>query len=153
MFGMSIERPWIHIGYKTRERIVFIIALICLFLFVLSASEKLIDHKRFLSGLKRVPLIGPYALFISWAVPIVELCISTLLFIPKRQMLGLNAFIGVMLVFTLYITTMVILFPKKDLPCSCNLIVEQLSWPAHIAFNMAFVGIATFALWLKRKTD
>lgn len=129
----------------------FLICLCCLALFVVSAYDKIVDHERFVKGLVKVKYVGIYADFVSWSVPIAEILVSMLLLYPPMQKLGIYGFIGLMTVFTLYIGSM--LLWAEGLPCYCNLVIEKLSFGQHLAFNMFFIGLALFALWLVKNKD
>lgn len=145
--GLTIIRKRaFNLNVENKNWIVYTIGLICLFLFSISAYSKIVDHERFVSGLSTVKYIGQYASFISWAVPIAEIIVSLLLLIPQTTRLGLYGFTGLMMVFTLYIAIMINWADK--IPCYCNLIVEKLSWVEHLWFNIGFIGLAIFALWL-----
>lgn len=144
-----IQRP-LQLGKKHKEGIAFAISLACLFLFALSAYEKFTDLERFTAGLAKVKWIGPYAAFVAIAVPIVELIISVLLVIPATQKLGLWAFATLLFVFTLYIASM-LLWAEK-LPCHCNLILEKLSFGEHLVFNIGFILLALWGIYLMKKT-
>lgn len=145
--GLTIIRKRaFNLNVENKNWIVYTIGLICLFLFSISAYSKIVDHERFVSGLSTVKYIGQYASFISWAVPIAEIIVSLLLLIPQTTRLGLYGFTGLMMVFTLYIAIMINWADK--IPCHCNLIVEKLSWVEHLWFNIGFIGLAIFALWL-----
>ncbi|MFI5140403.1 MAG: MauE/DoxX family redox-associated membrane protein, partial [Sphingobacteriales bacterium] len=126
----------------------FLICLSCIFLFLSTAHSKWADHVRFLKGLSRVTFIGGYAFYISWLVPAAEVLISLLLIIPQTYKWGLYGFTGLMTLFTGYIVSMV-LWAKK-LPFHCGGAIEKLSWAQHIWFNLAFIAIALFALWLSK---
>ncbi|SMD01304.1 MauE/DoxX family redox-associated membrane protein [Pedobacter nyackensis] len=129
-----------------REHLAFGIVLTCLFLFLTSAYTKIEEHDRFMNGLLKVAFISHYAWLISWTVPVAEIVVSLFLIIPKTHKWGLYGFIGLMMVFTIYIGSM--LLWSEKLPCHCNLLIEKLSWGEHVVFNLAFVGLAAFALWL-----
>ncbi|RYF26329.1 MAG: hypothetical protein EOO42_01810 [Flavobacteriales bacterium] len=144
-----IQRP-LQLGKKHKEGIAFAISSACLFLFALSAYEKFTDLERFTAGLAKVKWIGPYAAFVAIAVPIVELIISVLLVIPATQKLGLWAFATLLFVFTLYIASM-LLWAEK-LPCHCNLILEKLSFGQHLVFNIGFILLALWGIYLMKKT-
>lgn len=139
----------ISLSSSAREWISFLICLMCLGLFAVSAYEKVVDHDRFFRGLLKVEYVGDYAEFVSLAVPVSEIIISLLLVYPPLQKIGLYGFVGLMVVFTLYIGSM-LLWAEK-LPCYCNLIIEKLSFGQHLAFNMIFIALAVYALWLKNK--
>lgn len=131
-----------------KEWIVFGICLICTFLFLFSAYEKIIDHSRFEKGLSKVSIIGSYANLIAWTVPILEIFISLLLIIPKTHRWGLYGFASLMTLFTAYILSM--LLWKEKLPCHCNLILEKLSWEQHLWFNLVFIGLSIGAVKLSK---
>ncbi|WP_316778730.1 MauE/DoxX family redox-associated membrane protein [Pedobacter antarcticus] len=134
---------------SAKEGLAFLIILICLFLFLISAYTKIEDHERFASGLAKIQFIGVHAALISWVVPIAEIAISLLLIIPYAHRWGLYAFASLMIVFTVYILSM--LLWEEKLPCHCNLIIEKLSWTAHLWFNLGFIVLALCALWLMKK--
>lgn len=142
-------RPF-QMSKKTREGIAFAISLACLFLFALSAYEKFTDMERFTAGLAKVKWIGLYATFVAKAVPTVELLISVLLLIPATQKLGLWAFATLLFVFTVYIASMLVWAEK--LPCHCNLIVAKLSFSEHLVFNIGFILLALWGIYLLKKT-
>ncbi|WP_316753292.1 MauE/DoxX family redox-associated membrane protein [Pedobacter gandavensis] len=131
-----------------KEWLVLSICLICTFLFLFSAYEKIIDHNRFAKGLSKVSIISSYAILIAWAVPILEILVSILLIVPKTHQWGLYGFTGLMILFTVYILSM--LLWKEKLPCHCNLIIEKLSWGQHLWFNLVFIALAISAVKLSK---
>ena len=140
-----------HLSPTTREGLSFFICLVCLALFVVSAYDKIAEHERFLRGIEKVKYVGDYRLFVSWAVPVMEIAVSLMLLFPGSQKLGLYGFTGLMAVFTIYIGSMTLW--AERLPCHCNLIVEKLSWGEHVVFNLVFIGLAAFALRLKNNRN
>ena len=146
-----LPKSTFRVSNKVRENLIFFICLVCMFLFLYTAHSKWIDHFRFLNGLSRVTFIGGYALYISWLVPAAEALIALFLIIPQTYKWGLYGFTGLMTLFTGYIVSMV-LWAKK-LPCHCGGAIEKLSWTQHIWFNLAFIAIAVFALWLSNANN
>jgi hypothetical protein len=149
MESTIIGRRSIQFTDRAREIITFIICLPCLFLFAISAYDKIVDHERFLTGLSKVKYIGTHALFISWTVPIMEIIVSLLLLYPPSHKRGLYGFTGLMVLFTLYISSM-LLWAEK-LPCHCNLIIEKLSFGEHLVFNIGFIALGIFGLLLTKQ--
>jgi len=131
-----------------KERMIIAIRWFCMSLFLYTAYAKIIDHDRFLKGLTRVHLISGFAVFLSFAVPIVEIIVVLLLLIPRIAITGLYCFITIMTVFTIYIISAMTW--EKKLPCSCGGAIEKLSWSQHIWFNLTYISIAIFALWLNK---
>ncbi len=87
------SRPF-QLSSKTKDLIVFIICLICIFLFLTSAYDKIAEHSKFVRGLSKVAYIGSYAELIGWLVPITEVAISILLINPKTHKSGLTGFVA-----------------------------------------------------------
>ncbi|WGQ09718.1 hypothetical protein QG516_24700 [Pedobacter gandavensis] len=149
MESTTVRKRSFQFTERSKEGLTFLIILICLFLFLISAYTKIEDHERFSRGLAKVQLIGPHAALISWMVPIAEIGVSLLLIIPKTHRWGLYGFTSFMIVFTVYILSM--LLWEEKLPCHCNLIIEKLSWTAHLWFNVGFIVLALCAIWLMKK--
>jgi len=119
-----------------------IIASILILLFAYTAFQKYMEHETFLLTLKDSPLLHPAANFISWAVPVTELAIVSLLLFPLLRRIGFLCS-GVLLSgFTIYIIYMLLF--SSNLPCSCGGIVSYLSWKQHIFFNLLFIGLALY---------
>jgi hypothetical protein len=135
-----------QISRLVKERIITAICWLCMALFLYTAYAKIADHVRFINGLTRVHLIDGFAVFISFAVPTVEIIVALLLLIPQTVKTGLYSFIAVMSAFTFYIISAMIW--EKNLPCHCGGAIEKLSWSQHIWFNLAFISIAIFGLRL-----
>lgn len=117
-----------------------IISATFIFLFIYTATSKLIDRGSFAYVLNRSPLLEKFSNFISWTVPSVEIVIAGLLIIPKFRRLGLLLSSSLMILFTLYITYM--LTVTSELPCSCGGVLNKLNWHEHLAFNICFTGLA-----------
>lgn len=148
MESVITNRLRFHVSEQTRERTIIVIRWVCMALFVYTAYAKIIDHDRFLKGLTRVHLISGFAVVISFLVPLTEIIIALLLLIPKTSKWGLYSFTTLMLIFTGYIISALIW--EKKLPCHCGGAIEKLSWSQHIWFNIAFIALAIFALWLNK---
>jgi hypothetical protein len=142
------KKAWFQISEKSKEWLIFSICLICIFLFLYTANSKLQDHTRFLKGLSRVQVIGSFARYISWAVPVAEIAIAILMVIPQTCKWGLYGFTILMSIFTFYIISMVLW--ATELPCHCGGAIEKLTWTQHIWFNLAFISLSIFALLLSK---
>lgn len=149
MENLIARHSFLRVTPVKKEWIIFTIRIICIFLFLFSGYEKLVTHAQFLKGLEKVAIVGKFAPIISWLVPISELVIGILMALTKTQKLGLYAFASLMALFTLYIGGVIIW--TEQLPCHCNILVQQLSFPQHIIFNAAFIALALFAIRLMNK--
>jgi methylamine utilization protein MauE len=133
--------------------IVWFIAHLFIALFFYTALAKLINPPVFYGTLNDVPMVKPFASFLTYAIPAIELFISLLLLFNRTRKIGLIAGGSLMLLFTVYIGLMLFLYGKEKLPCSCGGFVSQLSWTAHIYFNLAFVGLSIWALSLLKRLN
>lgn len=135
-----------QLSESTKSRIITFIRIACMFLFMFTAYAKLIDHDRFLRGLSQVHIISGFAVYISWFVPFSEILTFILLLLPRTAKLGFYAFIGLMILFSIYIICALIW--ERNLPCHCGGAIEKLTWMQHIWFNLAFILLAIMALRL-----
>jgi hypothetical protein len=96
--------------------------------------------------LEQSPLISSGAALLAWQVPLAELAIVLLLIFPATRKLGLWASALVLSLFTVYLVYMVLF--SRYLPCSCGGVINNMSWPEHIGFNLVFIGLSVAALKL-----
>ncbi len=94
---------------------------------------------------------GTYSVLLSWAIPVVEIITSALLFIPATRKRGLQLSFTLMLFFTTYIAYMILF--ASNLPCSCGGVLQELSWTQHLVFNIIFLLLNIFALWHYRRNE
>lgn len=130
---------------RRKELLFHLVSWLYIALYAYTAIEKIIAHARFETTLRHSVLIGDFAGFVSWAVPITELAICVLLVLPWMQRLGLWAATGLMGLFTLYIGYM-LLFAEK-LTCECGGFISDLSWQQHLVFNLVFILLGAYALY------
>lgn len=133
---------------QIKQFLILGIKAICIILLVYTAKEKLADHERFYKGLQKIQYLKDYALTISWLVPIIEIAVAAVIILPWTQKLGLYLFTIMMSIFTLYISSMLLWAEKK--PCHCGGAIETLTWGQHLVFNVGFILIAIFGIYLHK---
>lgn len=106
MESTVFKRRPLGLSEKAKGQVITAISLVCLFLFALSAYDKIIDHERFLKGISRARYIGVYAGLIAVAVPVTEILVCVFLSVPSLRKLGHYSFTVLMSIFTLYIAVM-----------------------------------------------
>lgn len=136
---------------RSKGIIIEIICLLYILLLVYAAMNKGLDFENFKVELGQSPLLSAFAHWISWIVLIVEFAIAILLLFPKTRIKALYAGFCLMTMFTAYIFIM--LNYSSYLPCSCGGILEKMSWKEHLLFNIVFVVLAGFALWLNHTSN
>jgi len=122
------------------------ICILFIILWTYAAENKLIDLELFRFQLGRSPYLENYAFIVSRTLPIVELLIALSLIFPNTRKIGLYASFFLMFLFTGYIYSM--LHFSYYVPCSCGGILNDLSWEAHLVFNIVFTLIAVAGVLL-----
>jgi len=99
-----------------------------------------------------MPYIAPYAQWISWGIPFLELVIAGLLLFHGYRLIGLYGSLVLMLLFTGYIIA--VLQFSNSIPCSCGGVVSALGWKDHILLNISFMILALLGiLWSKKQNN
>jgi len=117
-----------------------IIAVLLIVLFTHAGLIKLLDYSTFSNQLAQYPLLSPFAGFIAWFFPVMELVIAALLIKPRTYFLGFSLSLVVMVAISSYI--IFLLNAHYTVPCACEGLLGFTSWPAQLKFNMIFVLIA-----------
>lgn len=117
-------------------------------LFTYAAVSKLMDFENFRVQLAQSPLLGAYASVVSYSVVLAELLAAAMLCYRRTQSAGLTAGFLLMLLFSGYILWL--LMRGSALPCTCGGLLERMSWPQHLAFNLVCVVLAAVG-WLTNR--
>ncbi len=135
--------------YNKQILIADIISAMLLLLFFYTSLSKLEDYGLFRNVLKVSPLLKPFAGIISWVLPVTEIAIVVLLFIPTMRLKGLYASFILITLFTIYLVYMIVFTP--NLPCSCGGVLRLLTWKQHIFFNLFFILLSFAGIYLYRR--
>lgn len=126
-----------------------LISAVLLLLFLYTAFSKLMQYAEFRLALASSSLLKPFSGTLVWLLPLTEIAVALLLFFPSTRLTGLQASLFLLLVFTAYLSFMILL--KQDLPCSCGGVLKSLNWPEHICFNLFFAALAATGILLYKK--
>jgi uncharacterized membrane protein YphA (DoxX/SURF4 family) len=132
-----------------KDMAIEIICFLFILLFVYAAGMKLRDVEEFVAQLSQSPLLMPFASWIAWFIPILELIVAGLLIIRRFRLIGLIASFTLMVMFTVYI--IVIMNFATHVPCSCGGVLNDMGWGEHLVFNIAFVVLAVTGIILLTK--
>lgn len=124
-------------------------AYLFILLFVYAAMSKLLEFGDFQTQLGQSPLLGAFAVPVSYGVIITELLISVLLAVEKTRKAALYMAFTLMVMFTAYIVIILNFTPFT--PCSCGGVLESLGWTEHLIFNIAFILLAFLALLINSR--
>jgi len=123
---------------------------IVMLLFLYTSFSKLSDQQLFKNVLLASPLLRPAAGIIAKVLPILEIAIAILLFIPSMRVAGLYGSALLISIFTIYLGYMIFFIPS--LPCSCGGVLRYLSWQQHIIFNLFFILLSFAGIYLYKKS-
>lgn len=129
--------------------VIEIISAVLILLFAYTALSKLIGHETFSTVLSTAPLLKSYAATLSWVLPVAEVIVVLLLFLPSVRIAGLFASLALLLLFTGYLVYMIMYAP--ELPCNCGGVIAGLSWKEHIVFNVFFITLSASGIALYPK--
>lgn len=124
---------------------LFASALIILFCY--TAIAKLIDVAEFERQLAAQELPAWAKAPLVWLIPIAELLLSILLFIPATRLLGFYGSALLMTLFTGYIGLVVAGFFKYT-PCSCGGVLRSMGFEVHLVFNLFFLSLSVLGIYM-----
>lgn len=136
---------------RTRRVLVDVICYLFVLLFLYAATNKLLEHDKFLLQMSKSPIITDYASILVWAVPSIEIIISIMLLVNRTILPGLFSAFTLMALFTAYIYA--ILNFSDNIPCSCGGVLQKMSWNQHLIFNCVFVALAVVGILLQTKIN
>jgi uncharacterized membrane protein YphA (DoxX/SURF4 family) len=132
-----------------RTTIIETIIFVYMILFLYTGISKLMEYDVFKEQLSKSPILTPVAPLVAIGLPWIEFLVVPMLLIPRWRLKGLYASLALMTAFTIYIIAL--LSFSDELPCSCGGVLAELSWPQHIVFNAAFIGLAWWGIVLQRR--
>lgn len=133
-----------------RKTVIEILSSLLILLFVYTSVSKWLAFKTFIGQINNQPFPNWMTPIIVWTLPPVEIIISGLLMFERTQLLGFRAALILMSLFTIY-TFLVLINVFGRTPCACGGVIESLSWPQHLVFNLFFVGVAIAGILLKKR--
>ena len=119
------------------------------FLFTYTAVSKAIDFDFFVSQLSLYPIIETFPKITAIFIVGSEMTSVVLLLLPQTRLYGLYLTLGLLVMFTIYLTVMI--NTRHDLPCSCGGVIGKMTWKQHIFFNCFFIVVSMTAILLQRK--
>jgi hypothetical protein len=133
-----------------RQLTTELVASFYVLLFLYTAIMKLRNPDAFSSNMYQVPLLRPVSNMLAVSLPVVEIMISLILIIPRTRLLGIWLATSLMGIFSIYI--IYIFYTMNDLPCSCGGIIQQMSWKAHLIFNLILFILGTSCLVMQKRS-
>lgn len=136
-----------------KENYILICSSLFILLWVYAAINKISTFEKFQGQLSQSPLILPFVTLVSYAVPIIELLLALLLAFRSTQLIALYGSFILITAFSFYIIAITKF--STYIPCSCGGILDNMSWEAHLTFNLGGCLIAgiTILLYPEKSTN
>ncbi len=128
-----------------KVRTTLLLLLLCLWIPV--SIDKLVNFEAFRNGMLRQPFSGTLARSLVYALPVSEVFTVVLLLLPKLRFYGFLLSTLLMTAFTAYIGT-ALAGAWEKLPCGCGSVISGLSWKQHFIFNLFFLLISGYGLYI-----
>lgn len=128
-----------------KELINEIICALLILLFIYASFSKLSNIQEFKHAMHLQPFPNWLKNVIVTTLPTIEIVVSIMIGFQKSRRIGLILFVGIMLLFTIYIAAILINWFHR-VPCSCGGVIQQLGWRNHLIFNLLFIVIAICAI-------
>lgn len=114
-------------------------------LFLYASTSKYWDFSSFQRAMHNQPLPYWFATILIWIIPVIEIAIAVMIFMPKTNMKGIYASFILMSLFTIYIIAGLLhIFTR--VPCTCGGVIKNLTWSEHLLFNLFFVLLTLWAI-------
>jgi hypothetical protein len=130
----------------SKSFLVHLISYLFILLFVYASVSKLLEFQDFQTQLGQSPLLGAFAVPISFGIIGVELGLAVMLCLEKYRRMGLYGSFVLMVMFTAYI--IIILNFTSFTPCSCGGVLESMGWTEHLIFNVFFIVLSAIGIYL-----
>lgn len=126
---------------------IYIITGILIILWAYASISKFIDLGRFRRGLQSQVFPKWVGEIVFWTLPVSELALIVLLFLPQTRLIGMYLSALFMLSFTIYIGGAVYQFYDRY-PCPCGGIFRGMGWNRHLKVNIILTLIAVAGILL-----
>lgn len=125
---------------------ILTVLLLCLWIPV--SIDKLLNFELFRNGILRQPFSDTLAYVVVYSLPVLEVLTVVLLLLPKLRLYGFLLSTVLMTAFTVYIG-IALAGAWEKLPCGCGSVISGLSWKQHLIFNVFFLLISGYGLYIK----
>ena len=129
---------------------VIIARALIVLLLAYTAFSKLLDFKRFSHDIHNQEIFPGLAGILVYLLPLSEIAAAFMLLTERTKITGLNISLVLFMVFTGY-TVLVVANVFGRIPCPCGGFLKDVSWNAHLIFNLTFLIINLTALLIAKK--
>ncbi|SHM93264.1 MauE/DoxX family redox-associated membrane protein [Mucilaginibacter sp. OK098] len=124
-----------------------LISFLLILMFSYATASKLITFATFRTQMLVQPVPRWSVDFLIYAVPISEIITVAVLLFKKSMAVGFYLSSILMAAFSVYVG-LAMTGIYGDIPCSCGGIIRHLRWPGHFAFNLIFLAISIYGIFI-----
>jgi len=133
---------------QKRNRITLnIVIILLLALWIPVSIDKVSDFDAFSNGIINQPFSDSLGYILIYTLPTLEILIAIVLVTEKFRKAGLILSTLLMTAFTGYIAV-ALLGAWEKLPCGCGSIITGMTWTQHFFFNLLFLFLSSWGLYL-----
>lgn len=140
-----------NIAPTWKELFLQSISIPFIILFTHAAVTKLIIWKKFRIQLNQFPFIGPFAEWVVWLIPIIQILISFLFLFTGLRLIAFFSSLILLLIFTLYIIA--VLNFSESILFSCGGVVSSWTWNQQLIFNTGCIILAFLGIFISSRKD
>lgn len=129
--------------------LIHVLTILLVSMWTYSGLSKLQEFGQFGIELNRSPYLQPFSGPVSYLLPLTEFTLAFLLVYSRTRRWGLYISLLLMVFFTAYIYAM--LHYSYYISCACMGLFEDLSWEAHLGFNVIVCLICGIAILLHQQ--
>jgi len=133
-----------------RTHIPDMITLLLIFLFVYTASSKLMDFGQFKVQMHHQAIPHRAVQVLIYILPVTEIVAAALLLFPKTRLWGLYMAFVLMVLFTGY-AGLVLVNYFGHIPCSCGGVLKYMGWKSHFFFNLFFLLLTVIGIYITHR--
>ncbi|HMR81532.1 MAG TPA: hypothetical protein PKE30_00265 [Niabella sp.] len=134
------------------QSILMILTFSLLLLWIPVSMEKILHFESFEKSMFKQPFPVWFIKPVSILLPIAEVLTAILLVFRKTRLLGFYFSFGLMLAFTGFVG-MALMGMLKNALCNCATIINGMSWKAHFFFNLLFLIISAYGIYLLKNNE
>jgi len=137
-------------------KLKYFISFLLILLWIYAASSKLMDFSMFKAQMHRQALFPFLKASLVYLLPPIEITAGVCLVFDSTRKTGLYLSFTMLAAFTIYIA-MALMNMLGHIPCSCGGILRDMGWTAHLIFNIFFLLLTAFGIYIdhreRRQTD
>ncbi|AMR32379.1 hypothetical protein A0256_13580 [Mucilaginibacter sp. PAMC 26640] len=127
-----------------------LISFFLILMFTYATASKLIDFRSFRTQMLVQPVPKWSVGYLIIFIPLIELATIVFLLFKITRTAGFYASAFLMLLFTVYVG-LAITGAFGSIPCSCGGIIGKLNWQQHFAFNLIFLFLSIYGIFIDFK--